>query len=174
MTNFLRVVVLVGSGLVVFGCSGVVGFLVGFLAMFVFGFLHDGLPLSFWWFVPVVLAFYSMWKLGVFVFSLILGKLRRCTMQVAWEKRYGSSFLMPVAPWGRVGDECSMTGVYRVLRGEFERERIERGQVFPLANVERRPHIARWEMMEYPLSPSRFLGRTSLVQRIRLIQRVQG
>ena len=173
MTNFLRVVTLTGSGLVVFGCSGLLGVLVGFLVMVILAFL-TGTKLSFWLFVPIVLFFYFMWKFGLLVFSTIWGKLRRGPMQVAWEKRYGSSFLMPVAPWGSVGDECAMTGVYRVLRGEFEMVRIERGQTFPPANVERRPHKARWEMVEYPLSPKWFLRRTSLIQRIRLIQRAQG
>ena len=158
------------SGLIILGCFGSVGAVVGLLVLASFG---PRIPLgSAWGFVmPTVFFFYFAWKFGLRFYSPVFARLRRVPMQVDWEKRYGSSFLMPDAPWGKVGEECAMTGMYQVFRGEREILKIERGEFFPLANVERRPHNARWEMVEYPLSPGWFLLGIGLVQRVQMVER---
>lgn len=78
---------------------------------------------------------------------------------------------MPYAPWGKVGEECVMTGEYQVFRGEREVMEFQRGEFFPMAEVWRNPHLNRWEMIEYPLEPAWFLLGNSLVQRVLMIER---
>ena len=158
------------SGLVILGCFGSVGAFVGLIAMVLLTIL-TGTKLTFWLFVPIVLFIYFAWKFGLRSVVGAVLMFRRGPMQVEWESRYGSSYLMPDAFSGETGKACEMSGVYQQLWGEEQRVEVERGQGFPLAKSDGMLQRVKWEMAEYPLSPGWFLLGVGLVQRVQMVER---
>ena len=151
--------------LVILCLSCILGILTGLLISTIWGFLVGG-STQFWLYTSIPISLYFIFKYAATYIGLTIWKLRYRPMARAWERLYGTSFLMPPIPEGRAAEICSCSGSYQVFRGDREIREVLQGMQFPRARVKRNPYAARWEMVEYPLRPEELLLKSSLFRRL--------